>query len=102
MAQGQLRQSMKCIQKESDSTAESALTDAIGAAKELDEDQYTAESYAVLKAAIKAAEAVAAKENATVEEKAATVKALDDAIAQLVKRENQPADDGYKNCFRQI
>ena len=71
--------------KESDSTAESALTDAISAAKELDEDQYTAESYAVLKAAIKAAEAVAAKENATVEEKAAAVKALDDAIAELVK-----------------
>lgn len=85
--------------KESDSTAESALTDAIGAAKELDEDQYTAESYAVLKAAIKAAEAVAAKENATVEEKAAAVKALDDAIAQLVKRENQPADDGYKKLL---
>ena len=40
-----------------------------GAAKELDEDQYTAESYAVLKAAIKSSEAVAAKENATVEEK---------------------------------
>ena len=85
--------------KESDSTAESALTDAISAAKELDEDQYTAESYAVLKAAIKAAEAVAAKENATVEEKAAAVKALDDAIAELVKRENQPADDGYKKLL---
>ena len=93
---------MKCITKESDSTAESALTDAISAAKELDENQYTAESYAVLKAAIKAAEAVAAKENATVEEKAAAVKALDDAIAQLVKRENQRQMTVIKNCFRQI
>lgn len=72
--------------------------------KELDEDQYTAESYAVLKAAIKAAEAVAAKENATVEEKAAAVKALDDAIAELVKGKERISRQMtvIKNCFRQI
>ena len=51
---------------ESDPEAVSAQTEAIGAAKELEEDQYTAESYAALKTAINAAEAVAAKENETV------------------------------------
>ena len=66
--------------------AKAALTDAITAAKALKEADYTAESWATFPAEITAAEAVVAKEDATLADVTAATTALTDAVDALVTK----------------
>lgn len=64
-----------------------ALNVAIDRAKERNENDYTAESWAVLKKALKTAQTLADKEDATQEEVNAAAVALRDALEKLVRKD---------------
>lgn len=69
----------------------SALEAAIAAAEALDENAYTAESYAAVDDALTDAKAVLADPTATQEEVDAAAKALNDAMDALAAKESEPS-----------
>lgn len=74
----------------------SALEAAVAEAEALDENAYTADSYAAVESALTAAKAVLADPTATQEEVDAAAKALSDAIDALVIRTTEPTTPATK------
>lgn len=71
----------------------SALTAAIAAAEALDQNAYTADSYAAVESALTEAKAVLADPTATQEEVDAAAKKLEDAMDALVAGETEPVTE---------
>ena len=78
---------------EVEATDNSALTEAITAAEALNEEDYTAASWAVFAAALDSAKAVQADNGATLGEANAAIAALEGTAAALVKKSDAPTPE---------